>query len=215
MRAVFLDLDGTLTDSGEGILKSVDYALGKLDLPALSGDTDWIIGPPLWDSFTRLGVPEGDLEQAVALYRERYTKVGYLENKLYDGILQQLSDLHEAGYLMYLATAKPMSYAAKITAHFSISNYLTDQFGSEEDGTRSDKTSLLAHALSVAKSIPEQAIMIGDRHYDVIGAKANGILALGAAYGYGGMAELRGAGADGLIETPHRLAATVREYLPM
>ena len=79
MRAVFLDLDGTLTDSGEGILKSVDYALGKLDLPALSGDTDWIIGPRLWDSFTWLGVPEGDLEQAVALYRERYTKVGYLE----------------------------------------------------------------------------------------------------------------------------------------
>ena len=108
-----------------------------------------------------------------------------------------------------------MSYAAKITAHFGISNYLTDQFGSEEDGTRSDKTSLLAHALSVAKSTPAQAIMIGDRHYDVVGAKANGIQALGAAYGYGGLTELRGAGADGLIETPHKLAATVREYLPM
>ena len=94
-------------------------------------------------------------------------------------------------------------------------NYLTDQFGSEEDGTRSDKTSLLAHALSVAKSTPAQAIMIGDRHYDVVGAKANGIQALGAAYGYGGLTELRGAGADGLIETPHKLAATVREYLPM
>jgi phosphoglycolate phosphatase len=214
MRAVFLDLDGMLTDSGEGIVKSVDYALGKLDLPALSGDTNWIIGPPLWDSFSQLGVPEDELEHAVAFYRERYSKTGYLENRLYDGILQQLSDLRDAGYLMYLATAKPMSYAAKITAYFGISNYLTDQFGSEEDGTRSDKTSLLAHALSVAKSTPAQAIMIGDRHYDVVGAKANGIQALGAAYGYGGLTELRGAGADGLIETPHKLAATVREYLP-
>ena len=215
IRAVFLDLDGTLTDSGEGIYKSVDHALAKLDLPALSGDTRWLIGPPLWDSFVQLGVPQGDLEQAVAHYRARYTKIGYLENKLYEGILHQLSDLRDAGYVMYLATAKPLSYATKITAHFGISNYLTAQFGSEEDGTRSDKTSLLSHALAVAQTPPERTIMIGDRSHDVIGAKANQMQVLGAAYGYGGSAELRAAGADGLIDAPQNLAATVSEYLPM
>ena len=149
MAIVFLDLDGTLTDAGEGILNSVDYALRKLSLPGLSGDNRWIVGPPLWPSFAQLGVQKEDLDRAVGFYRERYIEMGWKENKLYDGILDQLEKLKEAGYRLCLATSKPHSYARKITAYFGISNFMSFEFGSERDGKNSDKLALLAHGLAV------------------------------------------------------------------
>jgi phosphoglycolate phosphatase len=215
MRAVFLDLDGTLTDSGEGILNSVAYELDEMGLPKLVGDNSWLVGPLLWDSFAQLGVAEDGLDQAVALYRARYTKIGYLENRLYDSILKQLSKLQTAGYSLYLATSKPHSYATKITTNFGISNYLTDEFSSELDGTQSDKPALLAHGLAVVNVPPVQAIMVGGRSYDAVGAQANGMKVLGAVYGFGTRKELRVSGVDGLIETPHDLAATVVDHLPI
>ena len=215
MRAVFLDLDGTLTDSGEGILKSVAYALDNMELPGLVGYNSWIVGPPLWDSFAQLGVAQNDLGHAVALYRAHYTKIGYLENRLYDGTLQQLSGLQTAGYSLYLATSKPHSYTTKTTANFGISTYLSYEFGSEHDGTRSDKTALLAHGLAVVNVPPTQAIMVGDRSYDAVGAQANGMKVLGAVYGFGSQDELRTSGVNGLIETPHDLAAAVADHLPI
>ena len=214
MRAVFFDLDGTLTDSGEGIVKSVDYALQKMSLPTLSGDSSWVIGPPLWDSFVKLGVARANLNQAITLYRERYTVIGYLESRLYDGILAQLAQLQQNGYKLCLATSKPHVTARKITSHFAISPYLSHQFGSEQDGTRSDKTSLLKHALAEVGVSAADAIMIGDRSHDAVGAHANGLKVLGAVYGFGTVGELQQTGVDGLIETPHDLAAGVIQHLP-
>ncbi len=215
MAVVFLDLDGTLTDAGQGILNSVDYALRKLSLPGLSGDNRWIVGPPLWPSFAQLGVQNEDLDRAVGFYRERYIEMGWKENKLYDGILDQLEKLKEGGYTLCLATSKPHSYARKITAYFCISNFMSFEFGAELDGRNSDKLDLFAHGLAVIGVEGERAVMVGDRVYDIQGAQANGMKALGVSYGYGGLAELQEAGADTIISDPQKLAETVSDLLPL
>jgi phosphoglycolate phosphatase len=150
----------------------------------------------------------------VAFYRERYADIGWSENSLYPGILDQLSILRRAGYTMCLATSKAHSYARKITAHFGISEFLSYEFGSELDGTRSDKTSLLAHGLKTAGAKADHAIMVGDRHYDAVGAKANGIKVIGAEYGYGSEVELSKAAVDTIIFSPFDLAEAVIRILP-
>ncbi len=161
MATVFLDLDGTLTDAEEGILNLVDYALRKLSLPGLSVDNRWIVSPPLWSSFAQLGVQKDDLDRAVDFYRERYVETGWKENKLYDGILDQLAKLKEVGYTLCLATSKPHSYARKITAYFGISNFMSFEFGCELDGSNSDKPALLAHGLAIVGAAGERAIVAG------------------------------------------------------
>jgi len=215
MTVVFLDLDGTLTDAGPGILNCVSYALEKLQLPPFEGNGSWIVGPALWPTFEKLGVSKENLDHAVALYRERYTDVGWLENSLYEGVLDQLKILKDEGYTLCLATSKPHSYAKKITTFFGISEYMTHEFGSELDGTRSDKTSLLAYGLSVTGALAEESLMIGDRSYDVIGAKNNGIKVVGASYGYCGDTELADAGADAIISEVAELCSAVRALLPL
>ena len=215
MAIVFLDLDGTLTDAGQGILNSVDYALRKLSLPGLSGDNRLIVGPPLWPSFAQLGVQNEDVDRAVSFYRERYIEMGWKENKLYDGILDQLAKLKEGGYILRLATSKPHSCARKITAYFGISNFMNFEFGSELDGRNSNNLALLAHGLAVVGVEGEWAVMVGDRVYDIQGAQANGMNALGVSYGYGGLAELQEPGADAIISDPQKLAETVSDLLPL
>ena len=215
MAIVFLDLDGTLTDAGQGILNSVDYALRKLSLPGLSGDNRLIVGPPLWPSFAQLGVQNEDVDRAVSFYRERYIEMGWKENKLYDGILDQLAKLKEGGYILCLATSKPHSYARKITAYFGISNFMSFEFGSELDGRNSDKLALLAHGLAVVGVESDRAIMVGDRVYDIQGAQANEKKAMGVSYDYRGLAELQGAGADTTICDSQKLAETVSGLLPL
>ena len=125
MTVVFLDLDGTLTDAGPGILNCVSYALEKMQMPPFEGNGSWIVGPPLWDTFKRLGVARENLDHAVALYRERYIDIGWSENSLYDGVLEQLSALKDEGYTLCIATSKAHSYAKKITTHFGISQYMS------------------------------------------------------------------------------------------
>jgi phosphoglycolate phosphatase len=215
MTVVFLDLDGTLTDAGPGILNCVTYALEKMQMPPFEGNGSWIVGPPLWDTFETLGVAKDDLDHAVALYRERYIDIGWFENSLYEGILGQLSALKDDGYTLCIATSKAHSYAKKITAHFGISEYMTHEFGSELDGTRSDKTSLLAHGLGVAGAFAENSLMVGDRSYDIIGAKNNDIKVIGVSYGYGIDTELAEAGADLIISNVTELSTAVRALLPL
>jgi phosphoglycolate phosphatase len=215
MTVVFLDLDGTLTDAGPGILNCVAYALEKMQMPPFEGDGSWIVGPPLWDTFETLGVAKENLDHAVALYRERYIDIGWSENSLYDGVLEQLSALKDEGYTLCIATSKAHSYAKKITAHFGISEYMTHEFGSELDGTRSDKTSLLAHGLDVVGAFSKNSLMVGDRSYDIIGAKNNGLKVIGVSYGYGGGAELAEVGADVIISNVTELSSAVRALLPL
>ena len=212
-KVIFLDLDGTLTDAGPGIKNCFDYALDKMGLPRITTNNDWIVGPPLWDSFAKVGVADDHLDHAVDLYRERYRDVGYLENALYDGVLDQLSRLKDHQFKLCLATSKAAEYAFKITAHFGIDRYLDHQFGSELDGTRSGKADLLKHGLDVTNATVHDAAMVGDRSYDILGARANGMAALGVLYGYGTQDELIGAGANGLIQGPSEFAHALITFM--
>ena len=114
-KAALIDLDGTLSDSGLAIIKSINYALENLGYEKLQGDTSWVVGPSLWPTFIKLGIKESELEQAISLYRKCYTEGAMYEGLFYPGILEQLSTLKRQGYLLALVTSKPISYAGKIT----------------------------------------------------------------------------------------------------
>mgnify|MGYP001318333477 FL=1 len=214
-RIIFFDLDGTLTDAGPGIKACINYALNKMNFKKLGMDSDWVVGPSLWGTFKKLGIPEENLNEAVNLYRERYNVKGYLENSVYVGIPGQLAMLLEMGYVLSLATSKPTVSASAIIEYFNLKQYFLYEFGSNLDGSLSDKSILLKHALAVTGFEPNNALMIGDRQYDIIGAKSNLIKSVGVSYGYGSANELREAGADLLIEKPAELAKAVQKLLPI
>ena len=214
-RIIFFDLDGTLTDAGPGIKACINYALNKMNFKKLGMDSDWVVGPSLWGTFKKLGIPEENLNEAVNLYRERYNVKGYLENSVYLGIPGQLAILLEMGYVLSLATSKPTVSASAILEYFDLTRYFSYEFGSNLDGSLSDKPILLKHALAVTGFEPNNALMIGDRQYDIIGAKSNLIKSVGVSYGYGSTNELREAGADLLVEKPAELAKAVQKLLPM
>ena len=137
------------------------------------------------------------------------------ENCVYLGIPGQLAMLLEMGYVLSLATSKPTVSASAILEYFDLTRYFSYEFGSNLDGSLSDKSILLKHALAVTGFEPNNALMIGDRQYDIIGAKSNLIKSVGVSYGYGSTNELREAGADLLVEKPAELAKAVQKLLPM
>ena len=186
-----------------------------MNFKKLGMDSDWVVGPSLWGTFKKLGIPEENLNEAVNLYRERYNVKGYLENSVYLGIPGQLAMLLEMGYVLSLATSKPTVSASAILEYFDLTRYFSYEFGSNLDGSLSDKSILLKHALAVTGFEPNNALMIGDRQYDIIGAKSNLIKSVGVSYGYGSTNELREAGADLLVEKPAKLAKAVQKLLPI
>jgi phosphoglycolate phosphatase len=203
MDAAFFDLDGTLTDPKIGITRSIQYALQKLGFPVPSEDAlVWCIGPPLHASMKKLVGSDQLADRAVELYRERFRDVGLYENKPYAGVKETLSRIANGGCRLFVATSKPKIYADRIIEHFDFQPHFDHVFGSELDGTRTDKAELLAFALVNTRVDPARAIMIGDRSYDVVGAKTNGMKSIGVLYGYGSLAELTAAGADHLCATP-------------
>jgi phosphoglycolate phosphatase len=200
---LFFDLDGTLTDPKPGITGSIQYALQKLDRPVPSqDDLVWCIGPPLRASFVTLLGGEELADRGVALYRERFGDVGLFENSVYPDIEAVLASLGEVHPRMFVATSKPHVFAKRIIDHFGLSRHFEHVFGSELDGTRVHKNDLLAYALAQTGTDPASALMIGDRSHDVLGAKANGMAAIGVTYGYGSREELISAGARHLCATP-------------
>ncbi|SPF79255.1 5'-nucleotidase [Aliiroseovarius pelagivivens] len=202
---IFWDLDGTLADPKPGITGSVIKALNDLGLPAPSADDlEWVIGPALLWSFERLGAP--DPEAALDAYRRHYTGGGMYDCSVYDGIPRVLEDL-AAQHKMSIATAKPHTYARKITAHFGLSQHMIHEFGPELDGTRNDKAELLAHALSVTGVDPARCVMIGDRHYDLKAARANNMAFIAVGWGYGGQDDL--SDADAHVKTPDELPGVI------
>jgi phosphoglycolate phosphatase len=202
MRTIYFDLDGTLTNPKPGITRSIQYALERLGQPVQSEDElTWCIGPPLHASLKKLVGSDALADRALALYRERFADIGLFENETYHGIQETLSALAASHPRMFVATSKPAVYAERIIDHFGLRPYFEQVFGSELDGTRTDKTELLRHALETAKVDPARAIMIGDRSHDIVGARSNGMTAIGVLYGYGSEAELKGAGAHHICAT--------------
>jgi phosphoglycolate phosphatase len=196
MATVFFDLDGTLTDPKPGITRSIQYALERLSLAVPDEDElTWCIGPPLHASLKKLTGTDALADQALLLYRERFSDVGLFENEAYAGITDTLAIIAATGRRMFVATSKPTVYAARIVEHFGLKPYFERVFGSELDGTRVDKRDLLRYALDETSIDANSAIMIGDRGHDVVGARTNGMTAIGVLYGYGSETELRDAGA--------------------
>jgi phosphoglycolate phosphatase len=206
MTTIYFDLDGTLTDPKSGITRSIQYALGRLDHAVPPEDElTWCIGPPLRASLKKLLGADELADKAVSLYRERFADIGLFENEVYPGIEDTLAVLACSGRRLFVATSKPGVYAERIIDHFKLRSYFERVFGSELDGRRSDKTDLLAYALLTARVDPRQAIMIGDRSHDMIGARNNGMTAVGVLYGYGSKQELIDAGAHHVSATPRGL----------
>jgi phosphoglycolate phosphatase len=207
MDAIYFDLDGTLTDPKIGITRSIQYALDKLGHSAILSEDEltWCIGPPLRASFTKLLGGEHGSDRAVSLYRERFADIGIFENSLYAGIADILTALARPGRRLFVATSKPGVFAERIIDHFGLRGHFERVFGSELDGTRSDKTQLLEYALRETSVDPSRAIMIGDRSHDIVGARNNGMSAIGVLYGYGSREELTEAGAHHVCARPHGL----------
>lgn len=210
--AVLFDLDGTMTDPFEGITHSIRHALQKLGRTApAADDLRWCIGPPLVDAFKTLLETEEEAaaEQAVLLYRERYTTVGKFENRVIDGIPQVLETCARAGNRLIVATSKPRSYTMDILDHFDLLRHFDAVHGSELDGRNADKADLIRHIVRQEAVEPDSAVMIGDRSHDIVGAAANGISSIGVLWGYGDLAELEDAGAGRIAERPEDLPALV------
>lgn len=204
MKVLFFDLDGTLTDPQEGITNCFRYAFEKMAVPAPPIETlRSFIGPPLKKSFASvLNTEDSDtLAEAVQLYRERFGTVGLFENRVYDGIPEVLAAL-KSRFRCLLVTAKPTVYAERIVKRFRLDPWLEAIYGSELDGTHTDKRTLIAHVLQAEGVSAGNAIMIGDRDQDMIGARHNRVCAIGALWGYGSEEELRSTGADLLCPLP-------------
>jgi phosphoglycolate phosphatase len=203
---LFFDLDGTLTDPKPGITGSIQYALGKLGRPVPSQhELAWCIGPPLRASFVTLLGGEDHADRAVTLYRERFGDVGLFENSVYPEIEPVLAKLSQSGFRMFVATSKPHVFARRIIDHFDLAHHFEHVFGSELDGTRVHKADLLSFALEQTGVDASRSLMIGDRSHDVLGAKANGMDAIGVTYGYGSREELIAAGARHLCVSPRAI----------
>ena len=205
---LLFDLDGTLTNPFTGITKCISYALDMLGRESPPRETlHWCIGPPLKDSFAKLldSADDAIIAKAVAFYRERFSTVGLFENEVYDGIPEALEALQKNNHTLYVATSKPAVYAERIIAYFGLQRYFKCVFGSELDGTRSDKTSLISHILKKELIAPSETSMVGDRVHDIVGATDNGIYGFGVLWGYGTKDELENSGAHAFLKTPRDL----------
>ena len=194
---VVFDLDGTVTDPKEGTTGAVAYALRALGREAEPDGLTAFIGPPLHESFPELcGLNEEETDRAIREFRVYFSSRGWMENVPYEGMAQFLAVLRAAGLRLVIATSKPEEFALRILEHFQLASYFDVICGAcGDDKASADKASVIRRALARAGETG-RTVMVGDRRYDVAGAHANGIAAIGVLYGYGGREELSAAGAD-------------------
>lgn len=208
------DLDGTLTDPKEGITRSVQYALQKSGIEEPDLDKlEPFIGPPLKDSFMEFyGMGQEEALQAIAWYRERFAPIGVFENQIFPGVSRMLETLKKKGMRLAVASSKPIGFVRQILAHFEIEKFFQVVVGSELDGTRGTKEEVVEEALLQlgVLSIPQEerknlCAMVGDRKFDIQGAKAHGLTGVGVSFGYAGEGELEAEGADFVVNTVEEL----------
>lgn len=204
-KTILFDLDGTLTDSAEGILNSVTLALEHFKIPVPDRDAMRVfIGPPLVPMFIKHGIPEDKGAEALQIFRGRYTTIGKYENAPYPGIISLLQHLKARGHKLFVATSKPEPLAMDILEHFQLAPYFDIICGASLDETRATKEDVIEYLLSQCKKT-DNMVMVGDTVYDIIGAKAHSIPAIGVSWGYGNVTDMEEAGAIAIAHSVQQL----------
>lgn len=190
-KAIFFDLDGTLTNPEEGIVNSIRFAADFYGVKTVKSDLRKYIGPPLLDTFIELLGPDvHQAEAAVAKYRERFAPIGLYENEIYPGVAETLEKLKENGYILCTASSKPQKFVDTILEHFDIKKYFDFVGGATMDGKISKKEDVINYVLDQTGFKPQQVLMVGDRMFDLTGAAEFGMDAVGVLYGFGSREEL-------------------------
>lgn len=196
MKQILFDLDGTLTDSGEGIMHCTELTLAHYNLPIPTrAELRCIVGPPLKDSFLRFGIPADELDSAVEYYRKHYIAVGQFENFPYPGIQELLAKLKAEGNKLYVATSKPEEMSKNILNHFDLAQHFEIICGAVSDHNRSTKEAVIEHLLTQLEN-KDELVMVGDTIYDVKGAAYHGIPCIAVTWGYGIVEDMVAAGAQ-------------------
>jgi len=208
---VLFDLDGTITDPALGITNSVFYALREMGIPCPAREELFsFIGPPLKWSFAHMfGMDEAATDEAVRLYRIYYADTGIFEAEVYPGLPQALEELKTAGLRLAVATAKPEPFAVRVMAHYGVADYFDTVSGASMDERKTEKAEVIREALRRMDLTPAGGVMVGDREYDALGAKAVGLPCIGALWGYGSREELTAAGVSAFAEKPGDIPAAV------
>ena len=208
-KAIYYDLDGTLTDSGEGIINCAILGLQHFGLPVPSREEMRVfVGPPLDQTFIQYGVPADKTDEAIEVFRSRYRTVGKFENFPYPGIREALETLQAQGHRLFVATSKPEVLANEVLAHFDLAKYFEQIAGATLDGSRSHKADVITYLLSLTGDVG-QTVMVGDTAFDVIGAAAHGIPTIGVSWGYGEVADMEKAGAIAIANTMDELVSLI------
>ena len=206
---IIFDLDGTLTDPQEGFVNSINFALTSLNMDARPAQALLpFIGPPIHGTFqSLLGTSDPTLvEEAVGLYRQRLGAEGIGENAAYPGVAEMLGELREANRTLFVATAKPLTFAVPILEHCGLRGYFTGVYGSHLGRTNTPKGEIIRAVLREHGISAANAVMVGDRRHDIEGGRESGVFSVGVTYGYGSAAELREAGADMLCHSPEEIS---------
>jgi phosphoglycolate phosphatase len=205
-RIALLDLDGTLVESGPSIIASIRHAMAVVGHPLdPAADLSWVVGPPLHDIFTRLLDPFGGgekIENASDFYRRHYDTAGAITATPYPLVPAMLEALAADDFRLFVATSKPASVARRILTHLGLAGQFRAIYGAAVDGVLSHKPELIAYILETQGADPADVVMVGDRSFDIAGAHANHVRAIGVLWGYGDRAELEQAGADALADSP-------------
>ena len=204
-KAILFDLDGTLTDSGEGIINCATLALEHFGLPVPERKAMYVfIGPPLRDTFIKFGVNPQDVEEAITVFRSRYLTKGKYENKPYPGIRELLEKLQAQGHKLYVATSKPEIQAVDVLEHFDLAKYFDIIAGATMDKTRDSKSAVIAYLKEQAGTMAA-SVMVGDTAFDVTGAADHGIPTIGVSWGYGKVQDMVDAGAVAIARDVNEL----------
>jgi phosphoglycolate phosphatase len=204
-KCILFDLDGTLTDSGPGIIHCAQLMLERYGMRfPPKEELRWLVGPPLRVSFPKLGIAQEKMEEAIALYREYYEATGIFENEPYPGIGALLQKLKEDGHRLFVATSKPEYMAKEILERFHFAQYFEVICGCQRDGVRDKKADVVAFVLQSIGS-DEKAIMVGDTAFDVVGAAEHYVPTVGVSWGYGEVKDMMEAGAVAIATTMDEL----------
>ena len=204
-KTILFDLDGTLTDSGEGIINSVAMTLERYGLPVPDRQTLRVfVGPPLHETFQQFGIPAEEADEAVEVFRSRYNTIGKFENTPYPGIRELLETLKSHGHRLFVATSKPEITALEVLEHFDMLKYFEIVCGATLDRSRIDKHDVISHLFSQTDTT-ENVIMVGDTDFDVLGAAVHKIPTIGVSWGYGSVASMQKAGAIAIADNAQHL----------